>query len=1754
MIKRRVRISIVHCIALCMLFQFAEAQCPQFPTSSITGNANVLCEGASVTLSVTGQDIPPGSSVDWYIGPSGTFNPYGGEGTLIGSVPSMADPCTNPPEVLYIMVNPDNGQVGGSGDQCDEFLVLWTGSGGFDVDDILVSNLGPGSFQWDSYVAGNAANFSCGVALPPGPVPENAILIIQSSTANNVPIANDILCASGLPVYIISYDGTSSCAGGYFDNNSPCASCPVMIDIQGATCQYALSLDYQPPAATIDGWGWANNGSGVYADVVPPVDIPVFQTPNVIFDDFIWTIPANFCETQGGGSYWITGILNPPPAGACLDIFTPFFGLEISCPELVLSGGGEVCEGNCPDDPTEINFTITGDDTPYIADIVVTVSIFPPVQIDDLEISNGQSITVCLEGIFPSFDPATGILSVPVLAIGLTATVQVVSLVSAAGCPVEVDPDFITLSFIAAPNADAGTDQTICAGETVPVSGSIGGSATEGMWTTDGDGNFADPTALNTTYTPGPSDIAAGEVILTLMGMDPNGSCIPAESSLTVFINPSLSIEVNTPLTICDNDIANIFALVTGSNEPCNWETSGDGDFDDPFAENTFYTPGPADIASGMVILTYVPIDPDACLIFSEPLILTLVEAPDVDIPSNLEVCQGDSIVIAIDIEGDFLSVTWDESGDGELVINSQLEVTYTPGPMDINNQFFIVSVIILSAYPECGQITYNMPVNIILCDCPDLETDPPSGILCAANDVLDLSSILVAGGPGSWSITSNPPGSNPATLSGSLFMTSNADPGPYTVTYTINSPEPGCPSTTSETIDVTSLIQPDAGPDMAFCGPQAVLINGQITPFSPAVPILWETLGDGSFGNNSDLSTTYFPGALDSMSAGLYLVLHVMDPICGDGSDTITLFFNNPPSTSFVNDTIVTCNVSANGSIVDFPSLITGGDASGTWTNTSGVPVDFSNPSSVDFNGIAEGFYLFQYQTGSAMSPCSETIYDIIIAVEDCLCPLLIVQNLPGGVCNSQTGIPLDAFIMAGAPGSWQIINTPPGVNPGTLSGSTFLINGCDPGIYNLRFTFDAAPIVGCPDSAEIEILIQAVPTISISGDTSTCGQTIVQLNAVLGGSAIGVQWSTSGLGVYDDPTSLNPLYTPSVFDVASAQVNLIATAIDTFGFCSVPADTISLFLVTPPSTSFSTLFDTLCNHPDSGSVINFTSFIVQGDGTGFWADIDGAGVDLSDPAQVDFDGIPPGNYRFVYTTQTAVLPCMDSMYVFSVLVEDCACPPLILSNAGVMLCQGEVKDLNEEVISVAPGIWIVADGPAGALFPQLSGSQLSTTGASAGNYTLTYILTDSVPGCPATSSIPLVIEEQPFVTITDIECVSGNTLYEVLVQTNANSVTSDFGDVTTAGTGQFRIASIPEGQDITLLISSASGICSIVLMIPAPDCNCTLFIEDIADTITFCPGDTFVLIPIITGAQGFALSTWITPEGTKMQPTLPLYEEGKYIWIVRDMAGCEERDTFNAEFIGPEGAVLTSMPPSCPGNTDGQVIIDTIIDGTPPYMIQLDNGAVQTVNQLPYTITDVGLGNHVLSITDMIGCTIEVPVVVENQDFGQMDLGPDETIQKGDSVLIQPLAEGIVISSVTWDPPMAGIGIEDFWFAPAVTTLLSVAVQDTAGCLYEDEILITVLEKETFFIANIFSPNGDQINDEVEVNTNLPNDRLVSFEIFDRWGSLLYGQYNNPPFRWDGKSSNELAQTGVYVYKLVWKDQAGRTKVKVGDVTLAR
>jgi len=87
----------------------------------------------------------------------------------------------------------------------------------------------------------------------------------------------------------------------------------------------------------------------------------------------------------------------------------------------------------------------------------------------------------------------------------------------------------------------------------------------------------------------------------------------------------------------------------------------------------------------------------------------------------------------------------------------------------------------------------------------------------------------------------------------------------------------------------------------------------------------------------------------------------------------------------------------------------------------------------------------------------------------------------------------------------------------------------------------------------------------------------------------------------------------------------------------------------------------------------------------------------------------------------------------------------------------------------------------------------------------------------------------------------------------------------------------------------------------------------------------------------------------------------------------------------------------------------------------------------------------------------------------------------------------------------------------------------------------------KKALFIPNVFTPNGDGVNDVFRV---VGSEACVQeLAIYDRWGRELYVT-RTAPFVWDGRvKGGEPAAEGAYVYVIRF---AGF--VRAGTVTLVR
>ena len=115
------------------------------------------------------------------------------------------------------------------------------------------------------------------------------------------------------------------------------------------------------------------------------------------------------------------------------------------------------------------------------------------------------------------------------------------------------------------------------------------------------------------------------------------------------------------------------------------------------------------------------------------------------------------------------------------------------------------------------------------------------------------------------------------------------------------------------------------------------------------------------------------------------------------------------------------------------------------------------------------------------------------------------------------------------------------------------------------------------------------------------------------------------------------------------------------------------------------------------------------------------------------------------------------------------------------------------------------------------------------------------------------------------------------------------------------------------------------------------------------------------------------------------------------------------------------------------------------------------------------------------------------------------------------------------------------------------TLTVTDSKGCWDTATVKITVNEIPTMIIIpNIFSPNGDGINDVFSIKATGISD--FDCKIYDRWGILLH-EWTGIDGGWDGKGKNGNNETdGTYFYIINYNDINNKTINKTGFFELVR
>jgi gliding motility-associated-like protein len=99
------------------------------------------------------------------------------------------------------------------------------------------------------------------------------------------------------------------------------------------------------------------------------------------------------------------------------------------------------------------------------------------------------------------------------------------------------------------------------------------------------------------------------------------------------------------------------------------------------------------------------------------------------------------------------------------------------------------------------------------------------------------------------------------------------------------------------------------------------------------------------------------------------------------------------------------------------------------------------------------------------------------------------------------------------------------------------------------------------------------------------------------------------------------------------------------------------------------------------------------------------------------------------------------------------------------------------------------------------------------------------------------------------------------------------------------------------------------------------------------------------------------------------------------------------------------------------------------------------------------------------------------------------------------------------------------------AISGCYAVSSFDIEGNEGEKSVMVCVDSCNFFEIPNVFTPNGDNINDMLVAKTSGLVER-IDMRIFNRNGLLLF-RTEEPKINWDGTYKGKIVSPGVYFYQ---------------------
>ncbi len=200
---------------------------------------------------------------------------------------------------------------------------------------------------------------------------------------------------------------------------------------------------------------------------------------------------------------------------------------------------------------------------------------------------------------------------------------------------------------------------------------------------------------------------------------------------------------------------------------------------------------------------------------------------------------------------------------------------------------------------------------------------------------------------------------------------------------------------------------------------------------------------------------------------------------------------------------------------------------------------------------------------------------------------------------------------------------------------------------------------------------------------------------------------------------------------------------------------------------------------------------------------------------------------------------------------------------------------------------------------------------------------------------------------------------------------------------------------------------------------------------------------------------------------------------------------------------------------------------------------------------------GKYVLSIENACFYYKDSTILTAFPDPKQISLGEDLMIDAGQTVTITPVLNRGEIKSLYWTVngvPESCSECRELVLIPTSNTSIELEAMDSEGCLLNDELLISVEYNTQVYAPNVFTPNGDGINDTFYLSSAVPGS--LRLYIYNRWGNLVfesgYTQLSDSNSGWNGFMKGQVLSTGPYLWVAEVEFNNGLRETLSGDVLL--